>query len=164
MSSKNFEYTNSSQKSSKKKKKDALELAKVGALITGNKDDDIVFEVNSDKVETMGPLTWNRTSNYTNHKIHGGMAIPEWTGIDNDQMSLKIYLSAFLGVNPIKEYDRLRVLQANRTLCQLMLGQTLMGYWYVQYVGGELKYIDNQGNVFCIKVQIKLLLEPNPDL
>lgn len=136
----------------------------VGTLSTGNPDEDVYFEVNWSEVKTFNSLNWTANANYTNHRVHGNTAAPEWTDNDNDQMSFEVYFSAFLGINPRKEVLKMRNLLETRKLCQLIIGTVPMGYWYVKSCPTDLQHIDNRGNILHTKMKVTLLAEPYPDL
>ena len=69
---------------------------------------DVVFEVSTDIVRTFRDMQVQRSAKFSEHAIHGGKALLEFTGLSPASMSLSIRLDAGLGVNPKEELDTLR--------------------------------------------------------
>ena len=129
----------------------------VGYLGTGNTASDVVFRVSSDTIETFTNMKVKKQASYSTHKIHGHKAIPELTGMDADQVTFDMILSAYLGINPKKELDKLEAFMSNGTICNLVLGDQLFGMWVVKSIPYNVEYVYKEGDIIQAKVSVTLM-------
>ena len=73
---------------------------------------DIPFEVSDTVVQTISNMSWSGSARYSAHQRHLFHARTEFTGLNPDQITFDLTLSAYLGVDPqtslnkIWEYER----------------------------------------------------------
>ena len=130
---------------------------KVGYLGTGNTNNDVAFEVSSSLIETFDNMKVNKSVSYTIHKIHGKKAVPEMTGIETDTVTFDILLSAYLGVNPKKELEKLEGLMSTGTICNLVLGSSSFGTWLIKSMPYNVEYVYKEGDIIQAKATISLI-------
>ncbi len=130
---------------------------KIGYLGIGNIEKDVVFQVSSDVIETFQKMKVTKQVSYTIHKIHGHKAIPEMTGLDADTVSFDMLLSAYLGVNPKKELEKLEVFARAGTICNLVLGEKLFGTWVIKSLPYTVEHVYKEGDITQAKVTVSLI-------
>lgn len=130
---------------------------KVGYLGIGNTSKDVAFEVSSSVIRTFSNMKVNKSVAYTTHKIHGHKALPEMTGMDADTVTFDILLSAYLGVNPKKELDKLEAFMKNGTICNLVLGDKPFGTWVIKSMPYNIEYVYKEGDITQAKTTISLI-------
>ncbi len=130
---------------------------KVGYLGVGNLSTDVVFEVSSDVIRTFTNMKISKKANYTTHKIHGHKAVPEMTGLDADTVTFEMLLSAYLGVNPKKELDKLETFMKKGTVCNLVLGDKTYGTWVIQSIPYNIEYVYREGDITQAKCTVSLI-------
>ena len=119
---------------------------------------DVSFQVSSSQVETFKNLKWTSAATYQLHKVHGNKAIPEFTGYDGDKITLEIELSAFLGVNPKSEMDKLVEIMESKTAHPFVLGTDVYGAkWLLTNVSRDFDRVYRDGALLSAKVQITLI-------
>ena len=82
-------------------------MAEVGSL--GN----VVFTVSAELVRTFSDYGRKTSARVATHEIIGQKPVLEFLGASEETISFKIKLSAFRGVNPKEEADRLREMCEN---------------------------------------------------
>lgn len=130
---------------------------KVGYLGVGKTSSDVAFQVSDKKVETFTNMKVRKQANYATHKIHGHKALPELTGLDADQVTFDMILSAYLGVNPKTELEKLEAFMENGTICNLVLGDQLFGTWVVKSIPYNVEYVYKEGDIIQAKVSVTLM-------
>ncbi len=118
----------------------------------------IVFQASSNAIETFQSLKWTSAAFYQQHKVHGKKVVPEFTGFDNDKITLDIMLSAFLGINPQTEMDKLQAILTSKKAHVLVLGTTVYGSkWLLSNISRNVEKIYRDGTLLSVKVQITLM-------
>lgn len=130
---------------------------KVGYLGVGAIASDVAFEVSDQTIETFSGMKVTKQANYSTHKIHGGKAIPEMTGMDADTVSFDICLSAYLGVNPAREIKKLEDFMKAGTIVDLVLGDVLFGSWVIKSIPFNVEYTYRDGTVTQAKLTVSLI-------
>ena len=130
---------------------------KVGYLGIGNTSKDVVFEVSSNVIKTFNNMKINKSVAYTTHKIHGHKAVPEMTGLEADTITFEILLSAYLGVNPKRELDKLETFMKNGTIVYLVLGDKIVGTWVIKSMPYNIEYVYKEGDITQAKATISLI-------
>lgn len=120
---------------------------------------DIIFEVSSDTVRTLDNMMWSGKARYSTHQRHLGNALTEFTGLDPDEVSFTITLSAFQGVNPQTELGKLWSYERTGTPVPLVIGDKVYGKykWSVTNHSTKLKTFDPKGRLTRAEVSINLL-------
>ncbi len=129
----------------------------IGYLGIGNTKKDVVFKVSSDVIETFRNMKLTKQATYTTHKIHGHKAIPEKTGLEADKITFEMVLSAFLGVEPITEMQKLETFMRAGTICNLVLGPYFCGSWVIQSIPYNVDYVTNEGYISQITLTVTLM-------
>lgn len=87
----------------------------------------VVFNVSGDQVKTIRDVEMSHSASLSIHKIHLGIDRVEFTGSEPMQLSFKILLSAYLGVNVESELEMLRTYLENGEAHPFVLGNRLLG-------------------------------------
>ena len=119
---------------------------------------EVVFEVSSDLVRTFRDFQVQRSAKFSEHAIHGGKALLEFTGLAPASMSLSIRLDAGLGVNPKEELEALREILTNHEAVPFILDGEPQGdgLWVLEGLDESYEVIDNQGTFIALDVSLKL--------
>ena len=119
---------------------------------------DVVFSVSADTVETFNNLKLTESASYQQHKVHGAKAVIEFTGFNAAQFSFEMILSAFLGVNPRDEYDKLKTMMESKQGYSLTLGGDMYGkLWVITSLNTSFEHMYQDGTPITLKVQIAIL-------
>lgn len=118
---------------------------------------DVVLTVSSNTVKTIDNMQISGTARYATHRLVGRKAITEFTGVDPDKYTLDIVLSAYLGVSPMTEYDKLRKYMDTGASVPFVLGNRCFGYlWNVLSLRAKPSVYDKLGNILSITVSVTL--------
>lgn len=119
---------------------------------------DVTFSVSADVMETFRSMKMTENARYSQHQVHGCDAIPEFTGYDCPQITFEMTLSAFFGLNPKKEYEKLREMMRSKKGYALALGTDLYGdLWVLTNLSGAFEYLYKDGTPVSFKVNVTLL-------
>lgn len=130
---------------------------RVGYLGIGDTAKDVVFQVSDEQIETFNNMKVKKQASYSTHNIHGHKAVPEMTGMDADQITFDMLLSAYLGVNPKTELDKLEAFMQEGTICNLVLGEQLFGTWVIKSIPYNVEYVYKEGDITQAKVTVTIL-------
>ena len=119
---------------------------------------DIVFKVSDETIETISKFKWGGSAKYATHQRHGTNALTEFVGIDPDKISFNIILSAYLGVNPQTELNKIWNAERNGTPLPLVLGEKGYGKYRWNIVNHSVsgQYFDSAGNLTQAEVSLSL--------
>ena len=119
---------------------------------------DIVFAVSRNQINTFDSLKWDSSAKYASHERHLKETLIEFTGIDNDTITFSMYLSIFLGTNPMTEIVKLLTAERNGTVMMLIIGKKAYGRnkWVITKLSKDLERFDKQGNLLTAKVSVTL--------
>ena len=119
---------------------------------------DVVFEVSSDLMRTFRDLQIQRSAKFSEHAIHGGKALLEFTGLAPASASLNMRLDAGLGVNPQEELNELREILNNHKAVPFILDGEPQGdgLWVLEGLDENHEIIDNHGMTIIVEVSLKL--------
>lgn len=119
---------------------------------------DIAFEVSSNVVKTFNNFKWSGAARYSTHQRHGGNALTEFVALDPDKISFDITLSAYLGVNPMSEINKIWDYERKGTTLPLVIGSKSYGKyrWTISSHEVKAKYYDKSGNVTSATVSVNL--------
>ncbi len=127
-------------------------MAVIGAL--GN----ITFSVSKRAIKTFDEMSWESGVNYAQHSIHLKPPKLEMIGVGADTISFSMDFSAFLGVNPIKEINKLEKAMKKGEVMRLVIGNRLYGKkWVITKISKGLERFDNKGLLLKTKVNVSLL-------
>jgi phage protein U len=127
-------------------------LAKIGSF------GDIVFEVSTTKTKTFKDFERTGTARWNDHEIIGKKPKSEFNGPGLDEISFTILFKAELGINPIKELDKLRKMKDAGKVASFVIGGKPIStnYWSIQQTSETLKVVDQKGNILEAEVNISL--------
>ncbi len=120
---------------------------------------DIIFSVDSDKVETINNIQWGGSARYSAHQRHLTHALTEFTGLDSDTMSFNMFLSSSLGVDVMKELVKIWTYEREGTALPLAIGEKGYGKyrWTIKSHKIKMQHFDAKGNLSGATVSISLL-------
>ncbi len=126
---------------------------------------DIGFHVSADVVEVINNITWSGKARYSTHQRHLRNALTEFTGIEPDEMSFDITLSAYLGVDPLAEMVKIWAYERDGEAIPLVIGERPYGKYRWSIVSHKIKmqYTDKYGNVTHAVVSVSLQEYLNAD-
>lgn len=126
-------------------------MAKIGTL------GDIVFMVSHNTVKTFDDLSIESSTNYAKHTRHNKKPLLEFQYNDIDKLSFSIYLSAYLGVNPLDMVNKIDEYRKNGKILTLIIGGNKYGEkWVITSHSKSLKRFDNQGNLLIAESKVSL--------
>lgn len=118
---------------------------------------DVSFSVSATAVETFRNMKMTEGASYGQHKVHGRDTVMEFTGYSAPQVSFEMTLSAFLGVDPRAEYDKLREMLRSGKGYALSLGSDLYGgLWLLTGLTRSFDYLYKDGTPISCKVGVTL--------
>ena len=119
---------------------------------------DIVFEVNDDRKLTFSGMSYNVGARTSVHNRINGRPLIEYQGAENEEISLTIKLSAFLGINPRKSMYKLNDMCREGVPLRLVIGKTHFGKykWLITKVSSTMEHISNRGQLLNITAKITL--------
>ncbi len=128
-------------------------MAQIGCL------GDIVFQVSADTIKTINRVVLTGAARYGEHKRHLGKTLVEFTGLDAATVSFEIELSAYLGVDPNEDLDKINSYISTGKPLVLTLGDKSIGdyRWVIRSYKVKMKNYDSKGNLLSATVEIGLL-------
>lgn len=119
---------------------------------------DIVFQVSSEKKETVSKVEWSGSARYAVHQRHGGNALTEFTGVDPDKLSFEIVLSYLLGVNVSKELVKIWTYERTGQALPLVIGEQHFGKHRWNIVSHKIlgETYDSHGTMNTARVSVEL--------
>ena len=119
---------------------------------------DLVFTVSQDEINTFTGMKWDSSAKYATHVRHLKSPLLEFTGTDVESMSFALTFSVFLGVNPIKEVEKLQKALRAGEVHRLVLGSKPYGKhkWVLTKVSASLERHDNHGGLLHAKVNVSM--------
>lgn len=126
-------------------------MAQIGTL------GDIVFSVSQKTVKTFEDLKIDSKTNYAKLTRHNKKPLLEFQYNDIDTASFSIYLSAFLGVNPLSMQDKIDKYRKQGKILSLVIGGKRYGTkWVITSHSKDYQKFDNKGNLLIAKSTISI--------
>lgn len=126
-------------------------MSKIGTL------GKIVFSVSDKTVKTLDGLQIESKTSYARHTRQGKKPLLEFQYNETDTASFSIYLSAFLGVNPLKMQKKLDKYRKSGKILSLVIGGRKYGKkWVITEHSKGYKQFDHKGNLLVAESQISL--------
>ena len=116
----------------------------------------VVFQVTDKVAETFKSMQLSSSANYADHAVHGGDAVREFTGFPSDKISFGIILSAFHGINPDLELNKLLKMMRSKKAYSLVIGQRIYGDWTLEGISNNSQYTYKDGT--CVQCEAGLTL------
>lgn len=107
---------------------------------------DIIFTVSRSVVRTLDNMEWSGSARYATHERHLTHALTEFTGLDPDEITFDILLSADLGVDPITEVVKLWNIERSARAVPLTVGTKGYGKYRWNIVNHKMKMKTFYGN------------------
>lgn len=127
-------------------------MAKIGSF------GDLVFSVSDRTVKTFDGMSWDFSADYATHDRHIKADLLEYMGPGIEGISFSMVLSAFLGVNPLKEIKKLREMVKEGHAERLVIGGKVYGSykWVMQKGTVDFQRFDNKGNLWAANIKVTL--------
>ena len=119
---------------------------------------EIVFSVSGNLVQTLNNAQWSGSARYATHQRHLKDALTEFCGLEPDTFSFDMVLSAFLGVNPQTEINKIWQYERSGEALSLVIGNKAYGKyrWNIVSHKAKMQYCDKEGNLLHATVSINL--------
>ncbi len=127
-------------------------MAEIGTL------GEVVFTVSYDLVRTFQDYKRNSSARLQTHEIIGKKPVTEFLGPGLDSISFAIDLSAFKGVNPKEEAEKLRKIMQNGEYVNLVIAGSPVSNnkWVIESINESVSARDGKGNIIRAKVDITI--------
>lgn len=126
-------------------------MAQIGTL------GDIVFSVSQNTVKTFESLKMDSKTSYAKLTRHNQKPLLDFQYNDTDIASFDIYLSAFLGVNPLTMQNKIDEYRKQGKILSLVIGGKKYGTkWVIVSHSKEYQKFDNKGNLLTAKSSISI--------
>lgn len=127
-------------------------MAKIGSY------GDIVFEVSKKKTQTFNEFEREGSTRWNDHEIINLKPISEFNGPNLDEISITITLKAELGINPVKQIEKLRAMKDKGKAAPFIIGGKTISKnnWVIDRMTESHKVIDNKGNTLTAEVTLSL--------
>lgn len=119
----------------------------------------IRFTMSKEVFRTPSNMSWSGSARYSTHDRHATHALTEFTGLDPDNFSLDLILTAELGVDPMEELVKLWAYERDGEALGLVIGAHAYGKyrWSIQKHETKVQYTDRNGDLYCVEVSVSLL-------
>jgi len=118
----------------------------------------VMFSVSDRQVQTFNNMQWDSSVQYATHNIHLKEPLLEFVGIETSRITFSMYISSFLGINPLRELERLDAAKNRGDIMRLVVGSRVYGKkWVVQRTQKSLEKFDGRGVLLAARVNVTLL-------
>ena len=125
---------------------------------------EVVFEVSSDKQLTPEKFSYSKKSKWAEHETLNVKTKSEFLGDGKKNYSISIKLSAFMGINPQNELDKIEYTQANGLVEPLFIGSKYHGDFYIDSINVQNDRVDGKGSLLACTVDLNLVEYSNETL
>lgn len=127
-------------------------MAMVGSL------GEVVFSVSDSFIRTISDYSRKTSVRTATHDIIGQKPLTEFIGPSCDSISFTIKLSAFRGVNPKEEAQKLRdMAEAGKAVTFVMGGSPVtQNKWLIESVDEDANFYDRSGNIISSDVKLSM--------
>lgn len=127
-------------------------MAKIGSY------GDVVFEVSTKKTKTFKDFERSGSARWNDHEIIGKKPKSEFAGPGLEEINFTILFKVELGVNPLKEIEKLRMMKDTGKVASFIIGgkPISQNYWSIQQTSESYKVVDNKGNILAAEVSVDL--------
>lgn len=116
----------------------------------------VLFTASRFRILTYSGMNRSGSVRIEEHAIIGAKPLLEWVGPDLESITLNIRLDAGLGVDPVKELEKLRGYRDNGDILPLLLGFHFEGNWCITDLDEEHKHTTGLGNLLVAEVSVTL--------
>ena len=119
---------------------------------------DVIFEVSSEKVETLRDVKRQSRARLATHEIVAGKSVLEFLGLEPDEITFTMQLNADLGVDVRAEHTRLLNMLREGEPQWLVLGGRALGQgrWYVTELTARTEHTDGWGLATFVTLDVTL--------
>jgi phage protein U len=119
---------------------------------------EIVFEVSPEKTQTFNDFERSGSARWNDHEIIGLKPKSEFSGPGLEEISYVILLKVELGIDPIKQIEKLRKMRDTGKVAPLIIGgkPVSQNYWSIQQLRESHKTVDSKGNILIAEVSVSL--------
>lgn len=119
----------------------------------------VVFEASSEKVQTFRDYARKSAARLATHEIIGQKPVMEFLGPGLDSISFTISLSAYFGVNPKEEAEKLRTIMQEGQAVDFIVADAPISEnkWIIESVEETVSAHDEKGNI--IRSDLSLTLQ-----
>ena len=117
-----------------------------------------VFEVSADRVRTFDEMESSSSARLAVHETQGGKPLVEFLGPGLEDVSLKITLSAYHGLNPQEELEKMQKMRdEGQAVLYILDGKPQgKGYWLIGHLSAKYRYVDNRGRPGVVECSLSL--------
>ena len=118
----------------------------------------VVFSVSDAFVRTISGYSRKTSVRIESHDIIGQKPLSEWVGMSCDSISFTVKLSAFRGVNPKAEAEKLRRMAERGEAVTFVMGgaPVTQNKWLIESVDEDANYYDRMGNIISSDVKLSI--------
>lgn len=119
---------------------------------------ELIFSVSDSLVRTLNNMQWSGSARYATHQRHLKDALAEFCGLDPDKISFDLVLSAFFGVEPQVELNKIWQYERSGEAVSLVIGDKAYGKYRWNVVSHKIKmqHFDQRGNLLQATVSVSL--------
>lgn len=123
----------------------------------------ISFRVTESTYRTLESLSWSASGKWATHQRHMKKDLPERTGSDLQSASFDMFLSAYLGVDPLKLFKRMVRMSEQGRAGSLIVGRKRIGSsrWVIKSCKMDASQYDGHGGILSAKVAVTLQEYPS---
>ena len=126
---------------------------------------DVVFNVEAKSASILSEFQRSISANYEEHKLIGQTATLEYTGTNPTEISFTIKLSAFYGINPKAQLEKIEDMAKNGKQVTLSFGTSVIGEkWAIQSISSKAEYYDKDGDILSYDVSLSLKESVTPKI
>ncbi|CEG29791.1 phage tail protein [Bacillus sp. B-jedd] len=127
-------------------------MAKIGTF------GDIVFEVSTSKTKTFKEFERSGSARWNDHEILGKKPKSEFLGPSLEGISFTILFKVELGINPIKEIEKLRKMRDTGKAASFVIGGKPISanFWTIRELNEAHQLVDQNGNLLAAEVKVDL--------
>lgn len=118
----------------------------------------VVFLVSEAFVRTISDYSRKTSVRIGSHDIIGQKPLSEWIGPGCDSINFSVKLSAFRGVNPKEEAEKLRKMAEKGEAVTFVMGgaPVTRHKWLIESVDEDANYYDRMGNIISSDVKLSI--------
>lgn len=119
---------------------------------------EIIFAVSDETVETINNFVWSGSARYSTHRRHLTNALTEFVGLDPDKITFDIFVSVYLGVDPMTEVVKIWNYERGGTAVPLTIGTHAYGKYRWSILDHKMKMqtYNKAGDVTSATISLSL--------
>lgn len=119
---------------------------------------EIIFAVSDETVETINNFVWSGSARYSTHRRHLTNALTEFVGLDPDKITFDIFVSVYLGVDPMTEVVKIWNYERSGTAVPLTIGTHAYGKyrWSIKSHKMKAQTFDKRGDITSATISLTL--------